>query len=48
MVKAAPASAFVMTQSEFLLEFLIIPFDDPALFGERYQIFQFCIYWQRR
>ena len=29
MVKAAPASAFVMTQSEFLLEFLIIPFDAP-------------------
>jgi hypothetical protein len=27
MVKAAPASAFVMTESEFLLEFLVIPFD---------------------
>jgi hypothetical protein len=39
MVKAAPASAFVMTESEFLLEFLVIPFDDPALFGERHHIF---------
>jgi hypothetical protein len=41
MVKAAPASAFVMTQSEFLLEFLIIPFNDPTLFGECHQILQF-------
>ena len=30
-----------MIESEFLLEFLIIPVDDPALFGEGNQIFPF-------
>ncbi len=48
MVKTAPASPFVMTESEFLLEFLVIPFDDPALFGERHQVFQFRVGRQRR
>ena len=42
MVKPAPASAFVMTESEFLLEFLVIPFDDPALFGKGHHLLQLC------
>src|SRR6516164_8980925 len=40
MMKAAPASPFVVAEPEFLFEFLIIPLDDPALFGERDQILQ--------
>ena len=30
MVEAAPASAFVMVKSEFLLEFLVVALDAPA------------------
>src|SRR5262245_48746483 len=35
MMKAAP---FVVAQAEFLLQFLIIPFDDPAVFGQVRQL----------
>ena len=38
MMKSPPASAFVMPQSELLFQFLIVPFNDPALFGNRDQI----------
>ena len=31
MMKTAPASSFIMTQSKFLLQFFIVPLDDPAL-----------------
>jgi hypothetical protein len=31
MVKAAPASSFIVAQAEFLLQFLVITLDDPAL-----------------
>src|SRR4051794_36740774 len=34
MMKASPTASFVMAQAEFLLQFLIIPFDDPAMFGQ--------------
>jgi len=38
MMEAAPAASLIMAQSEFLLQLLVIPFDDPALFGDRYQM----------
>jgi hypothetical protein len=40
MVKTAPASSFVMTKSEFLLEFFVVALDDPAMFRYAHQIFQ--------
>ena len=33
MMKTSPASSFIMTQSKFLLQFFVIPLDDPALLG---------------
>ena len=42
MMKAAPASAFVMTEPEFLLEFLIMPLNDPAPFSEPHLMVQLC------
>ena len=33
MVKSAPTPSFIVAQSQFLLEFLIVAFDDPAVFG---------------
>ena len=33
VVKAAPASSFVVIEPEFLLEFLIVALDPPAQFG---------------
>ena len=33
MVKTAPASSFIMSQSEFLLQFLVVALDDPTMFG---------------
>jgi hypothetical protein len=47
VVKTAPASAFVMAEPEFLFEFLVIAFNDPALFGDCHQILQFCCCRQR-
>jgi hypothetical protein len=32
MVKSAPASAFKVTQAQFLLQFLIVALNDPAMF----------------
>ena len=37
MMKAAPAASFVVAQPEFLLQLLIIPFDDPPMFGQVHQ-----------
>jgi hypothetical protein len=33
MMKAAPASAFVVPQSKLLLQFFIVAFDDPTMLG---------------
>ena len=37
-MKSAPAASFKVSQTEFLLQFLVIAFDDPAMFGEIDQI----------
>src|ERR1039457_5062244 len=33
MIEPAPVTAFKVAQPELLFQFLIIPFDDPAVFG---------------
>ena len=48
MMEAAPTASFVVTQAEFLLQFLIIPFDNPAMFGQMHQFLQGNIVWQGR
>src|ERR1700741_5612831 len=37
VMKAAPAASFEMAQTKFLFEFLIVAFDNPALFAQKYQ-----------
>jgi hypothetical protein len=39
-VKTAPAAAIKMAQAEFPLQFLVIAFDDQALFAKRDQVTQ--------
>jgi len=41
MMKTSPASSFIMTQSKFLLQFFVIPLDDPALLGHANQVLEF-------
>ena len=38
MVKTAPASSFIVAQSEFLLQFFVVALDDPAMLGQSHQI----------
>ena len=33
VVKPAPIAAFKVSQSQLLFQLLVIPFDDPAVFG---------------
>jgi hypothetical protein len=47
MVKSAPASPFIMTETQFLLEFFIIPLDDPAMFGQAHQVSNFGLRGER-
>jgi hypothetical protein len=42
MVEAAPAASFEVAQAQFLFQFLIIAFDDPALFRQSDQVAQWC------
>ena len=47
-MKAAPAAAFEMAQSEFLFQFFIIALDDPALFSQSDQVAQSDVFRQVR
>ena len=40
LFEAAQTTSFVVAQSKFLLQFLIISFDDPAMFAEVYEFRQ--------
>src|ERR1700722_3849328 len=40
MVKPAPASPLKMTQSQFLFQFLVIAFNDPAVFSKVHKVSQ--------
>ena len=33
MVKSAPTPSFIVAQSQLLLEFLVVAFDNPAMFA---------------
>ena len=46
MMKAAPTTSFIVAQPKFLLQFLIIPLDDPAMFGQMHQFPETEIGWQ--
>ena len=48
MMKTAPSAAFEVTQSEFLFQFFIIAFDDPALFRQSDQVAQSAVFRQVR
>ncbi len=41
MVKSAPASSFLMTEPEFLLEFFVVALDDPTMLGQAHQVSNF-------
>jgi hypothetical protein len=47
-MKPAPTSAFIVTQSQFLLQFLIVTLNDPAMFRRLDQRFEFSVRRQRR
>jgi hypothetical protein len=38
MMKSSPAATFVMSQSQFLLEFFVVSLDDLAMLGYFYQL----------
>ena len=40
MVESSPTAALIVTQAEFLFQFLVIPFDNPALFGNGHKRLQ--------
>ena len=40
VVKATPSAAFEVSQPQFLLEFLVVSFNDPSLFGQSQQFAQ--------
>src|SRR5580658_11220124 len=48
MVESAPVTAFKVSQPQLLLQFLVIPFDDPAVFGHLHQSFELRSRRQRR
>ena len=40
MMKAAPASSFIVAQSEFLLQFFVVALNDPAMLRQAHQLAQ--------
>jgi hypothetical protein len=46
MMEAAPTASFVVAQAEFLLQLLVIPFDDPAVFGQMHEFHQGDVGWK--
>lgn len=43
-MESAPATAFEVPESEFLLQFLLISLDDPAMLGQEHQFAQLHIF----
>ena len=41
MMKTPPTSSFIMTQTKFLLQLLVIPLDDPAVLSHAHQVLEF-------
>src|SRR5947209_10175214 len=48
MVEPAPVTAFKVSQPQLLFQLLVIPFDDPTMFGHLHQSFERCSRRQRR
>lgn len=48
VMKALPAPALVMRKAELLLEFLVVPLDAPAHFGDEDQLFKCGLGWGGR
>src|ERR1700721_1873773 len=48
VVEPAPVAAFKVAKSQLLFQFLVIPFDDPAMFGHLDQSFEPGVWRQRR
>src|SRR5258708_5620870 len=48
MMKPAPASAFIVSQTQLLLQLLIVALDDPAVFRHLDQRFELGFWRQRR
>jgi hypothetical protein len=48
VVKASPASTFIVIEAEFLLELLIVALDPPAQFGRFHEPREAGIGWQGR
>jgi hypothetical protein len=48
MMESAPVTAFKMSQPQLLFQLLVIPLDDPAVFGHLDQGFERGISRQRR
>src|SRR5580700_3892234 len=48
VVESAPVATFKVPQPQFLLQFLIVPFDDPAVFGHFDQSLEAGVRRQRR
>jgi hypothetical protein len=46
MVKTTPASSFIVSQPEFLLQFLVVALDDPTMLGEAHQIWKLQVFGQ--
>src|SRR5215472_5427546 len=38
MVKTTPTPSFIVAQSEFLFQLLVVPLDDPAMLGQAHHI----------
>jgi hypothetical protein len=48
MMEAAPAAAFEVAQAEFLFQFFVVAFNDPALFRQSDQVAQSDLFRQVR
>jgi len=48
MVESTPAAALIVAQAQLLLQFLIIPLDDPTVFRQLHQSLQLGPGGQRR
>src|SRR3954447_19343934 len=48
MVEPTPVTPFKMSQAQFLFQLLVVPLDDPAVFGHLYQVLQLCFRRQCR
>jgi hypothetical protein len=46
MVKAPPSPSFIVAYAEFLLQFLVVPFNNPPMLGPIDELLERRIFWQ--